>query len=109
MDRTAGRVVVTIRAKRDSLGHVSGMSRELLALRGQGPHLKANHDYRLEAHYDNPSSDTLPGMMALMVGLFAPDDPRRWPTIDPKDGDYQKDLADMLGPTGWAPPSPNTN
>ena len=109
VDRTAGRVVVTINAKRDSLGHVSAMSRELLALRGQGPHLKANHDYRLEARYDNPSDDTLPGMMALMVGLFAPDDPRRWPTIDPKDSDYQKDLADMLGPAGWAQTSPNTN
>lgn len=108
VDRTSGRVVVTIDAKRDSTGHVTGMSRELLALRGQGPHLRANHDYRLEAHYDNPSDDTLPGMMALMVGLFAPDDLRRWPTINPDDGDYQKDIAVMLGPAGWAE-GPRTN
>jgi hypothetical protein len=101
VDRTSGNVVVTVHAKRDSLGHVTGMSRELLALRGQGPHLHANHEYRLEARYDNPGSDTLPGMMAMMVGLFAPDDARRWPTIDAADSDYQKDLAEMLGPAGW--------
>lgn len=102
VDRTSGKVVVTVHARRDSTGHVTSMSRELLALRGQGPHIKADHNYRLEARYENPSDDTLPGMMALMVGLFAPDDPRRWPSIDPGDGDYQKDLADMLGPAGWA-------
>jgi len=101
VDRTTGRIVVTVSAKSDSTGHVTGMSRELLALRGQGPHLKANHEYRLETRYENTSADTLHGMMALMVGLFAPDDPRRWPTIDPGDGDYQKDIADMLGPAGW--------
>ena len=32
-----------------------------------------------------------------MVGLFAPDDPARWPAIDPNDPDYRKDLADILG------------
>ena len=101
VDRTTGRVVVTVNARTDSVGHVTGMSRELLALRGQGPHLKANHEYRLETRYENASADTLHGMMALMVGLFAPDDPRRWPNIDPGDGNYQKDLADMLGPAGW--------
>jgi hypothetical protein len=109
VDRTTGRVIVTVNARRDSTGHVTGMSRELLALRGQGPHLKANHEYRLEASYDNPSADTLPGMMALMVGLFAPDDSRRWPSIDPGDGDYQKDLADMLGPAGWGQTAASTN
>jgi hypothetical protein len=108
VDRTTGRVIVTVNARSDSTGHVTGMSRELLALRGQGPHLKADHAYRLETHYENPSADTLNGMMALMVGLFAPDDPRRWPSIDPGDGDYQKDLADMLGPAGWGE-APSSN
>jgi hypothetical protein len=108
VDRTTGRVIVTVNARSDSTGHVTGMSRELLALRGQGPHLKADHEYRLETHYENPSADTLNGMMALMVGLFAPDDPHRWPSIDPGDGDYQKDLADMLGPAGWGE-APSSN
>jgi hypothetical protein len=109
VDRTTGRVVVTVNARSDTTGHVTGMSRELLALRGQGPHLKANHEYRLETRYENPAADTLHGMMAMMVGLFAPDDPRRWPSIDPGDGDYQKDLAVMLGPAGWAEAAPGSN
>ena len=109
VDRTTGHVIVTVNARSDSTGHVTGMSRELLALRGQGPHLKADHEYRLETHYENPSADTLHGMMALMVGLFAPDDPRRWPSIDPGDGEYQKDLADMLGPAGWGEAAPSSN
>jgi hypothetical protein len=110
VDRTSGNVIVTVQAKRDSLGHVTGMSRELLALRGQGPHLHADHDYRLEARYDNPTADTLFGMMGMMVGLFAPDDARRWPTIDAGDSDYRKDLADMLGPAGWGGDgSPSSN
>ena len=109
VDRTTGSVVVTVQARRDSMGHVTGMSRELLALRGQGPHLKANHDYRLEARYDNPSGDTLHGMMALMVGLFAPDDAGHWPSINPVDDDYRKDLAGMLGPGGWGESAPFSN
>lgn len=99
-DLTTGKAVVTVQAKRDSAGHVFGMSRELLALRGQGPHLRADHRYRLEARYDNPTPDTLVGMMGMMVGLFAPDDPDRWPAIDPLDRDYQRDLADILRGTG---------
>jgi hypothetical protein len=98
VNRTTGRTVVTVRAKRDSAGRVLGMSRELLALRGEGPHLRADHRYRLEARYDNPTGEPLVGMMGMMVGLFAPDDAASWPSIDPADLDYQKDLIDILGP-----------
>ena len=97
LDRTTGRTVVSVRSRRDSTGHVIGMSRALLALRGAGPHLRADHRYQLEVEYENPTPDTLTGMMGLMVGLFAPDDPARWPAIDPNDPDYRKDLADILG------------
>jgi hypothetical protein len=98
VNRTTGRTVVTVRARRDSAGRVLGMSRELLALRGEGPHLRADHRYRLEARYDNPTADTLVGMMGMMVGLFAPDEAADWPAIDPANPDYQKDLIDILGP-----------
>ena len=37
------------------------------------------------------------GVMAHMVGLFAPDDMKKWPTIDPADPSYQKDIADLRG------------
>ncbi|MGH7538529.1 MAG: hypothetical protein ACREMF_07845 [Gemmatimonadales bacterium] len=96
VDRTTGRALVTVKAKRDSAGRVFGMTRELLALRGRGPRLRAGHPYRLEARYDNPTPDTLVGMMGMMVGLFEPEDLRDWPAIDPNDRDYLKDLTDIL-------------
>lgn len=101
IDRTTGQTIVTVRPKRDSTGHVLGMSRALLALRGEGPYLRADHRYRLEVEYENPTADTLVGMMGLLVGLFAPDDATRWPAIDRNDPDYQKDMVDILG-AGWA-------
>jgi hypothetical protein len=103
IDRTTGQTIVTVRPKRDSTGHVLGMSRALLALRGEGPYLRADHQYRLEVEYENPTPDTLVGMMGLLVGVFAPDDPAAWPAIDPRDADYQKDLADILGPAAGGP------
>jgi hypothetical protein len=103
LDRTSGQTVVTVVPKRDSMGHVTGMSRALLALRGEGPYLRADHQYRLEVEYENPTADTLTGMMGLLVGLFAPDDPSAWPAIDPRDADYQKDIADILGPAAGGP------
>ena len=30
-----------------------------------------------------------------MVGLFVPDDMKRWPSIDPRDPTYQRDLASL--------------
>jgi hypothetical protein len=30
-----------------------------------------------------------------MVGLFVPDDMKRWPAIDPRDPTYQRDLASL--------------
>jgi hypothetical protein len=34
--------------------------------------------------------------MAEMVGLFAPDHYRQWPTVDPADPYYRRDLVDLL-------------
>jgi hypothetical protein len=99
-DLTTGKTIVTVRAKRDSTGHVLAVSRELLALHGPGPHLRASHRYRMEARYDNPTGDTLHHMMASMVGLFAPDDPTRWPALDTLSDAYRKDIASMFGPGG---------
>ena len=99
-DAATGKELVSVRAKRDSAGHVLDVPRKLLALRGPGLHLTANHRYRLVGLYDNTSGDTLPGVMASMVGLFAPDDYRHWPAIDPQDTTYQKDIADLLRATG---------
>jgi len=96
-DAETGKVLVSVPARRDSTGKVVGMPRRLLAIRGEGIRLKAGHRYRVVGVYDNTTADTLFGAMAHMVGLFAPDDLKRWPTINPADSSYQKDIADLRG------------
>jgi membrane-associated phospholipid phosphatase len=51
----------------------------------------------LVVRYDNPTADTLSDVMGIMGGLFAPDDSRRWPAIDPQDSTYAADLR-LLSP-----------
>ncbi len=96
-DGETGKALVTVTAKRDAEGRVLGISRELLAFRGEGPHLRAHHRYRLVVRYDNPTADTLSDVMGIMGGLFAPDDSRSWPPIDPQDSTYAADLR-LLSP-----------
>ncbi len=97
VDAASGKILVTVKAKRDSLGRVLSMPRKLLAIRGEGLHLKAGHRYRVVGVFDNPTRDTSFGAMANMVGLFAPDRYREWPAIDPTDAYYSRDLLDLLG------------
>jgi hypothetical protein len=92
-----GRDIVTIHAQRDAQGQVLSVSRALLGVWGEGPHLRAGRRYRLLVRYDNPTNDTLQGMMGLMAGIFAPDDLRRWPALDRTDPAYLADLANLPG------------
>jgi hypothetical protein len=63
---------------------------------GEGLRLKAGHRYRVVGQYDNPTGETrVKGAMAHMVGLFVPDDMKRWPAINPQDATYQRDLASL--------------
>jgi len=96
VDAASGKTLVEIKAKRDSLGRVLSMPRKLLAIRGEGLHLKAGHRYRVEGVFDNPTRDTSYGAMAHMVGLFAPDHYREWPAVDSTDSYYRRDLIDLL-------------
>ena len=97
-DTGSGKTVVTVSAKHDRTGAVLGVSRELLAVRGQGARLRADHRYRLVAVYDNPTPDTLRAVMAYMGGLFAPDDGHHWPAIDPQNEEYRVDVMALSGP-----------
>jgi hypothetical protein len=46
--------------------------------------------------YDNPTGEVrVKGAMASMVGLFVPDDMKRWPSVDPRDATYRRDLASL--------------
>ncbi len=96
VDAQSGKTLVEVKAKRDSLGHVLSMPRKLLAIRGEGLHLKAGHRYRVVGVFENTTRDTLYGAMAHMVGLFAPDRYGEWPAVDTADPYYQRDLVALL-------------
>jgi len=95
-DAETGKVISSVKATRDADGKVSKVSRRLYGLTGEGLRLKAGHRYRVVGEYDNPTSETLiKGAMAHMVGLFVPDDMDQWPSIDPTDATYQRDLLSL--------------
>jgi len=74
-------------------GTVRKVERHLFGVAGDGLKLKAGKRYRVVAVYDNPTGKTLlKGAMGSMVGIFAPSDVRRWPTIEPGDTTFQRDL-----------------
>jgi hypothetical protein len=97
-DVATGRTLVTLQTERDSSGHVTSVRRKLLALWNRGLRLDAGRRYRVVAVYDNRTSDTLPAVMGVMAGLFAPDDVRQWPAINHRDASYLLDLNLLRGP-----------
>ena len=95
-DVESGRILTTVNATRDAAGHVTKIDHKLFGVSGEGLRLRAGRHYRVLSEYDNPTGQTIHnGAMAHMVGLFAPDDVRKWPQIDPNDATYQKDLASL--------------
>jgi hypothetical protein len=92
-DAETGERIVRVVAHRDADGTVRSMSRKLFGLFGEGPHLLAGHRYLLVVTYDNPTADTLSGVMGLLAGLFVPDDMTGWPALDRSDPMYARDLA----------------
>ncbi len=95
-DVESGKVLTQVTAERDAEGKLVKMSRKLFGVSGDGLRLKSNRKYRVVGEYDNPTGETRPnGAMASMVGLFVPDDMRRWPTTDPRDPTYRRDIASL--------------
>ena len=95
-DVQSGKVLTQVTAERDAEGKLVKVSRKLFGVSGNGLRLKPNRRYRVVGEYDNPTGEMRPnGAMASMVGLFVPDDMRRWPTIDPRDPTYRRDLASL--------------
>ena len=115
------KTLVRITTTHDAKGRVSGVSRKLLGVFGDGLRLRANRQYRVLGVYDNSSSDTIRNVMAQMVGLFAPDDIHQWPAVHPTDPAYQADfrshgrmdtqgmphMARMQGPSQSSDPQPH--
>jgi hypothetical protein len=98
----SGRVLIELKPERDSSGQIRRMPTRLLGVTGAGLRLVGGRRYRLVGEYDSPYSETQPNAaMAVMAGIFAPDDPKQWPTIDPNDATFRHDLATLPG-AGWA-------
>ena len=77
-------------------GTVTGVSRSLPGVSGEGIRLRAGRKYRITAVYNNTTGKVLHnGAMAHITGIFAPDKPSEWPAINESDPEYQKDLASL--------------
>jgi hypothetical protein len=95
-DAKTGKVLTQVVAERSAQGKLVKVSRKLFGVSGDGLKLKANHRYRVVGEYDNPTGELrVKGAMAHMVGLFVPDNLKRWPSIDPRDPIYRRDLASL--------------
>jgi hypothetical protein len=95
-DAVTGKVLTEVVAEREPDGKLIKMSRELFGISGDGLKLKPRHRYRVVGQYDNPTGEMrTKGAMAHMVGLFVPDDMKRWPAIDGRDPIYRRDLASL--------------
>jgi hypothetical protein len=95
-DAESGKVLTEVVATRAPDGKLVKVSRKLFGVSGKGMRLKAGHRYRVIADYDNPTGEVrVKGAMASMVGLFVPDDLKQWPSIDPRDPTFRRDLASL--------------
>jgi hypothetical protein len=95
-DAETGKVLTRVLAERTPDGKLVKVSRKLFGVSGNGLRLKAKHRYRVVSEYDNTTGEMrVKGAMASMVGLFVPDNMKRWPAIDSRDPTYQRDLASL--------------
>lgn len=96
-EAATGKVIARVRAVHDKDGKVSGVSRSLPGVRGEGIRLRAGRSYRVVGTYDNPTGQVLVnGAMAHITGIIAPDVLSQWPGIDPADPVYQRDMASLV-------------
>jgi hypothetical protein len=63
-----------------------------------GARITPEHRYRVRVVYDNPTDRVIAaGGMGVVGGIFIPDRGTVWPSADPSDSLYQKDLRHFLG------------
>ncbi|HEY2806968.1 MAG TPA: hypothetical protein VGI92_14005 [Gemmatimonadales bacterium] len=103
-DAETGKTLVTIHARRDTTGHVLSVSREHPLLWRGGPHFSAGRQYRLVVTYDNPTSDTLTGVMGMVGGIFVPDRMHRWPLVDATNPATRDDIGGLYNSIPTAAP-----
>jgi len=93
-DAETGKVMVMLEAKRDAKGRILEIPRKFFLFRPL--RMREGHRYRIVAEYESPLPETIVnGVMANMLGVFAPDSHSRWPVIDPNDPTFMKDIASL--------------
>lgn len=93
-DAESGAVLVRLAASRDASGRVQSVARKFYA--ANAIRLREGHRYRVVAEYDSPMKQSSPkAAMGNIVGIIAPDDLRRWPSLNPDDPSVKRDLASL--------------
>jgi hypothetical protein len=90
---TRTRIVSRLRTPLDSAGRLISVEQKLPGIRGNGIPLRRGSTYRIVGSYDNPTGAMIPdGAMVHIILLYAVDDLRQWPKLDPDDPDWRTDL-----------------
>ena len=95
---TGGRVrtVSRLRTTLDREGRLLSVEQKLPGIRGAGIPLRRGGTYRITGSYNNRTGELLKeGAMLHIIILFAVDDMRQWPTLDPDDPSFRKDIEFM--------------
>jgi hypothetical protein len=93
-DAETGKVMVRLEAKQDASGRILEIPRKFFLFRPL--RMREGHRYRIVAEYESPLRETIVnGVMANILGVFAPDSYSRWPAIDPNDPTFLKDIASL--------------
>lgn len=95
-DAATGKVLSRVTARRDSAGHMLELNRKYYPLFGL--RMQAGHRYRVVGAYDSPKKDTITnGAMAIMAGVFAPNDASKWPMAYLDDPETHADIESLPG------------
>lgn len=92
---TGGRVrtVSRLRTTLDREGRLLSVEQKLPGIRGAGIPLRRGGTYRITGSYNNRTGELLKeGAMLHIILLYAVDDMRQWPTLDPDDPSFRKDV-----------------
>ena len=93
-DAETDKVLVRLLGKRDADGKILSVAQKIFLFRPI--RLRDGHRYRVVAEYDSPLKHTIEkGAMGNIDGVFAPDSPSRWPSIDPNDPTFRKDIESL--------------
>ena len=93
-DAETGALLVRLPATVDPNGKIKSIARKFYAV--NPIHLREGHRYRVVAEYDSPlKTPVSKAAMGNIVGVIAPDDLSRWPSLDLQDPSVRRDFASL--------------